>query len=275
MSPVITFIIPIRHPNNVRDHSEQIYILKQTLWSIAAQSDKSWECIIVANKGAPIPSLPQGFKLVNVDFPPNPHHDRRIHSSSAAYSAVRHDKGQRVLSGIVEKSSSRFVMVIDDDDLVSRRLVEFVSANADAEGWYIENGYEFWDTGRRIRSWPIDNFWKLCGSSIIFRPERLDLPHGADYETNTFVANMLGSHRFLKPEMERRGNPLEVVPFAAAAYRRGHSNSHSSSGMQRANHLWRLRVFNKGLIRTPVQNISRLKEALKSPRSFLEEYAGQ
>ena len=268
----IQFILPVRHPENVREPQKYASTLLQTINSIAAQSTPNWRCTLVANYGSHIPRLPTCMSVVNVDLPPNRHHDDRQISKNMFYRAVRNDKGKRVLAGILSEPHARFAMVVDDDDLISKRLSTFIEANSGAEGWYIENGREFWHTGKRFRSWSIDDFWKVCGSSVIFRPQRVDFPNNIDFESNESVSKLLGSHHFLKPQLEQQGYPLTAMPFEAAAYRRLNPNSHSSTTKMSTLELARLRVVNKGLFRHPLRSAKRIRQFLESEHAFLNEF---
>ena len=63
------------------------------------------------------------------------------------YEAFRGDKGRRVLAGMLHARSAGHLMIVDDDDFVSRRLASFVAANRAANGWYFRTGYVWGDSG--------------------------------------------------------------------------------------------------------------------------------
>ena len=61
---------------------------------ISAQMCADWRCVIVANQGVNLPSLPGGFAVGWVDFPPNPVHEQHDGVSQEEFlDAVRLDKG--------------------------------------------------------------------------------------------------------------------------------------------------------------------------------------
>src|SRR3954468_18580989 len=91
---VVTFVIPVRHPDNARNWPALIARLAETARSIAAQTDDGWRGISAANTGAELPPLPAGFEIVRVPFPPNPLYDLTEANRQAAYDAVRFDKGR-------------------------------------------------------------------------------------------------------------------------------------------------------------------------------------
>lgn len=56
-------------------------------------------------------------------------------------------------------------MAVDSDDLVSRRLASWVRENADADGWYMPDGYLHIENYRNVIV--VDDFYLRCGSSLI------------------------------------------------------------------------------------------------------------
>ena len=146
---LVTFIIPVRHQDNARDWSLLKANLVQTIASISNQTNDDWQGIIVANEGADLPDLPERFGVVRVAFPPNDLHEIDKANIEDVYDAFRADKGRRVLMGMLAARNSRFFMIVDDDDLVSARIVQYVAENPDANGWTIDRGY-IWDDGGKL-----------------------------------------------------------------------------------------------------------------------------
>jgi hypothetical protein len=105
-----------------------------TIRSIAAQDDKRWHAVIVANHGADLPELPEGFDVCRVDFPPNQIHQQGDASKEDFYNAFRIDKGRRVLAGMLHARDCGHFMIVDDDDFVSRRLTGLAASEPGANG---------------------------------------------------------------------------------------------------------------------------------------------
>ena len=171
---LVTFIIPVRHQDNARDWSLLKANLVQTIASISNQTNDDWQGIIVANEGADLPDLPERFGVVRVAFPPNDLHEIDKANIEDVYDAFRADKGRRVLMGMLAAHNSRFFMIVDDDDLVSARIVQYVAENPDANGWTIDRGY-IWDDGGKLL-FEYDEFNHLCGTSLIVRSDLYGLP---------------------------------------------------------------------------------------------------
>jgi hypothetical protein len=224
---MLTFIIPLRHPQNSPDWPALKRRLSQTIRSIAAQDDPRWRAIIVANEGADLPELPSNFKVVAVKFPPNPMFEQGNNDREAFLDSCRVDKGRRVLTGVLQADRGGFSMVVDDDDFVSCRLARFAADHPEESGWYIQNGYIWGDGGKLIYEYP--DFWKFCGTSHIVRTALYELPATLEDADSSYLRKIFGSHVFVRGYLEARGKPLEPLPFLGAVYRIGHTGAHSRS----------------------------------------------
>ena len=227
MNEIITFIIPIRHQDNASNWDSTIANLTQTLTSISNQSVNNWKCVIVVNHGAKLPVLPNGVSVCYVDFPPNPTHTKSTKNEEDFYEAVRKDKGRRILSGLIFSQVTEYVMVVDDDDFIHADLSKFVAENRGQPGWYIENGYLWGDKGNWLLEY--SNFKNFCGTSFIVQRKFLKISDSVENADIEYVKMMFGSHMNYQREFNKLGAPLKPVPFKAAVYRIGHSNSHSLS----------------------------------------------
>ena len=247
---MLTFVVPVRHPENARDWGVVRRTLSQTARSIAAQRDPRWQAVVVANEGADLPDLPRGVRVVRVDFAPNRSYAMHAFPLEQVYEAVRADKGRRILAGLLATRPDGHVMVVDDDDFVSRALAGHAAGDPQAPGWWLERGYVWEDGGRLV--YRLDGFAELCGTSHVIRADLLPRPDTLADADETEVRRMLGSHKFIRRLAAERGTPLAPLPFRGAIYRVGHPGAHSlSSGLRR-------QFFPRGLLRTPRQIVPRL-----------------
>jgi hypothetical protein len=252
---VLTFVVPLRHPQNAADWPAIKRRLAQTIRSIAAQDDSRWRAIVVANEGADVPELPRQFLLKQVDFPPNPMFERGDHDLEAFRDACRLDKGRRVLAGVLEAGTTGYVMVVDDDDFVSRRLTSFVARGRGQNGWYVQKGYLWRDGGKLIYEYA--DFSSFCGTSHIIRADLYGLSSGAPVPDAAHIRRLYGSHIFIRDYLAERGRPLEPLPFVGAVYRIGHAGAHSKSPG-----LFRLVFCKRELLKNPLkipERIARLR----------------
>jgi hypothetical protein len=248
---VLTFVIPLRHPQNSTDWPGLKQRLADTIRSIAGQDDVRWRAIIVANEGSDLPVLPDNFEHKQVDFPPNPMFEQGDNDLEVFRDACRLDKGRRVLAGILEADKTGYVMVVDDDDFVSRRLTSFVAGCPGENGWYVQNGYIWGDGGRFIYEYA--DFSKFCGTSHIIRADLYELPASVEAADPDYVRKMFGSHIFIREHLAARGQPLAPLPFVGAVYRIGHAGAHSkSTGLLR--HVF----FKRELLNNPLKLVGRI-----------------
>jgi len=247
---VLTFVIPLRHPQNSADWPALKQRLAETIRSIAAQDDVRWRAIIVANEGSDLPALPNHFEVKQVDFPPNPMFEQADNDLEAFRDACRLDKGRRVLAGILEADKTGHVMVVDDDDFVSRRLTSFVAGYPGKNGWYVQSGYLWGDGGRLIYEYA--DFSRFCGTSHIIRADLYELPASVAAADPAYIRKMFGSHIFIREYLAARGQPLEPLPFVGAVYRIGHAGAHSKSPG-----LIKQVFFKRELLKNPLKLVGR------------------
>jgi hypothetical protein len=226
MKPIVTFVIPVRHFENSTDWPRLKQRLSATIASIAGQTSDVWQCVIVANEGSDLPELPAKFDVKWVDFPPNKHHDLNNDNVEVVYDHFRLDKGRRVLAGMLSVPS-QYYMIVDDDDFVSNKIVQFVSDNEVLAGWKISKGY-VWGSGGSLLKCHND-FSSFCGTSLIIKSEAYNLPKNAIEADENYVKNMLGSHVKIEKILLEKGLKLEDLPFRGAVYRVGHAGAHSLS----------------------------------------------
>jgi len=263
----LTFVIPIRHPDNLRDPDMQVEILRKTFRSYVAQTCDSWRVVIAANPGTPLPELPKGFEVAWVDYGPNPQHELKEHDHQEALRFFLFDKGRRVWSGIKAFPDSRYFMVMDDDDLISCDLTEFVKNNTGPNGWFIEKGYGIDPGGSLAMS--IDKFHKTSGSSHIVRTDLYPLPEAEDDDFRSYVMTWLGAHGGITELFEDMGKPLEPLPFHGAVYMVNNPNSHSNS-----NSMLRQYVINKDTFQRPWTIFGKVAKLRRVNRQFRDEFLG-
>jgi hypothetical protein len=268
VQPILTFVIPVRHPANARDWGELKTNLDATLRSISSQEEKNWRAIIVANHGADLPALPAGVRVKWVDFPPNPLHERGSAHQEQFLEAVRLDKGRRILAGMIDAGATDYFMVTDDDDLVSSRLSGFVSQHRGQNGWCFRHGY-IWSPGRRLL-YRHPDFSMVCGTSHIVRADLFELPRSVEEASEEYIKSMLGSHIFITKHLVENGTPLAPLPFVGAIYRTGHVGAHSRSADVFSTHL-----MHGWLLKSPGELSRRLLRLRYLGKDIRQEFFGR
>ena len=272
-APHLSFMIPIRHPDNSRDWGLERANLARTAKSIAAQRAPGWQAVVAANHGADLPPLPEGFHVARVDLPPNPGHDLIRSDKDRAIALVRRDKGLRIAAALRRAAQTAapggHVMFVDGDDLVSNRLSEFVRAHPGAPGWRLERGWCF-DLDERFAIPTPGRFDKLCGSSHLLRADLLALPTPEDPGYLDRVSRLLGAHRLTSEILEAEGHALAPLPFPGAAYLVGHRNAHSLS-----RGLFAQFFLHGAWLRRPLATLAKLKQVRRLDADFRREFMGE
>jgi len=267
MNTLITFVIPVRHQSNSKNWALLKANLTQTIASISAQTNTNWKAIIVANEGADLPSVPDGFEIVRVDFPPNNMHEQQGQDKEAFYDAFRIDKGRRVLKGMLHVRDTAFYMIVDDDDFVSNSLVSYVAQNQNANGWKINDGYVWGDGGKLL--YIHHDFANYCGTSLIIRSDLYSLPDSFQAASDEYIKTMLGSHVKISKVLADKGVPLAGLPFLGAVYRIGHAGAHSKSPSLVSKY-----CFNKYLMIRPHKLLRNLFNLRYVSKAFKQQYFG-
>jgi hypothetical protein len=263
VKPVLTFVIPVRHPDNAKDWGMIKRHLGETARSFAAQDHPGWRAVIVANHGADLPDLPAGVLAKRVDFPPNPLPHPPARDRRAASQRTEHlDKGRRLLAGMLHAldlsdGAPGHFMIVDNDDFVHRGLTSFVAANPQANGWYFREGYIWSENGTIL--YRHDGFEQECGTSHIIRHD-LFCPPGRPAIIDEAQTRILGDHNGWREHFAAAGAPLAPLPFCGAVYRVGHAESWTHS-----RGIWRRFFLTKAMLKNPPELARRaLRLRLKS-----------
>lgn len=262
----VSFLVPIRHPDNIRDAGTFQTVLADTLRSFAAQTSPAWEALIIANPGTPLPDLPDRVRVIEVGFGPNLAHDDVAKDPLKARAVFRLDKGRRVAAGL-RASTGAYYMAFDDDDFAHRDLVAFVDGHRGPPGWYVEDGFAVDYGGSHTIA--LDRFDTICGSTHVLRRDLLDWPAEDDPAHDEFAAKWLGGHGSKTADFKARGVTLAPVPFAAVAYLCRNPNSHSLT-----NTIWRNYILNRENLTRPGQMLRYLSRLKRIDAGFRRDFFG-
>ena len=262
---MLTFVIPVRHPSSIADPALARSLMAETLASLAGQTHPGWGCVIAAERDAELPALPQGVEVVETDIPAPDLPDFRVDKQTNRV-MVRLDKGARIMTALVAMQPRGHVMVVDYDDLVSRRLAALAAERPEANGWYFDSGL-LYSGGAIVSAYP-KGFNRLCGTSVIVHSRLLRIPPTMAGFEPEYTARTLGGHIWIRGDLEASGTPLEPLPFPGAVYRIGHGHSASLSET-----LWG-RIVNRSTIRRPMEIVRQLMQLRPLDRSVRQEFFG-
>lgn len=185
--PQVCFIIPVVHPQSplVKDYQAVEDFMKMTLQSVVRQRHIDARAIVVCHQ---LPTWSRDFSD-HVSFlfiPPHEHFgptpaDRTLQIEKI----IALDKGRKYLFGILfaeMRLSPKFVVPMDADDFVHRDLGAIINKEAerqaDKDGFTFLQGYHVEFSGEALErevatAVIVDRFDLTCGSSRVFRAERI------------------------------------------------------------------------------------------------------
>jgi hypothetical protein len=221
--PAFFFCIPLQPKANAKNWERVCAVLNQTLRSIQNQINQSFT-VFIAGQDEPDIEADIAIKInwLEANWIVQDLNNEKL----------RDKRRKRILLlRAVRQAGGGYVMMLDADDLVSNKLVDYVLTDRNPNGYIIEKGYAYdWGNGCIA---PIPGAWSktfdsVCGScSVIkFGLQDLPLPRGAEAdEGSPNLATQLKQHSQWKHVMSDLGRPLAVVPFPAAVYVLNHSNN--------------------------------------------------
>jgi hypothetical protein len=217
---MICFIMGLKARAICKDWPRVESLASATLHSVCQQTDQDFSVIVVCNE-IPRTTLPSGAPVTFIakDFP--------LPGGIAGHENGL-DKFRKLAHGLAAAREMKpdFVMLMDADDLVSRRLAEFANSNKASNGWMFETGYA-WKYGG---SWvtPVKSgFHKACGTSAIINSRLINFPAEASDEALSTCIVLANGHTTICDTLARQGAPLDVLPFPGALYVTDHGDNGS------------------------------------------------
>jgi hypothetical protein len=204
---MLVFVIPLRNPEIAQDWNRCNALCQQTVRSALAQTHSDVRVIVSCK-----------------DFTPDVCDDRLIvlrhpyETPARTWDDQHNDKYRKIGHGLVEarRYAPCYVMKLDADDLVDRRLSSIAHGIGHKPGYYIDNGYVWAEGSRFVRS--VDNFHLACGSTNIIWCEKDELPSSVHEDMFAYPLMRMG-HNITVREYEKRGTPLMPIRSPGAIYR--------------------------------------------------------
>lgn len=177
------------------------------------------------------------------------------------------DKWKKVTLGLVSLASSPpdYFMIVDADDLVSRKLYDFVDLNRPRNGLIIKDGYVHRDGSPFVRLLKDTFNW---GTNSVIATRAVGLPQSLDEDQVQSCIPLRAGHTIIDHAMRSAGLPLDRVPFPAAVYV-GHTEQHSIAigETQKVSLRQTLGRIKRDLIRIP--DVVQLRSARLVLRDFI------
>lgn len=214
----ITFIVPLAARQTVKDWTLTSLLCRLTVQSCLAQRhrDVAVELCCHDAPGWLVEEHDPRLAVHRAAFPPPP--------PDPSYAAGTSDKWKKVAMGLVAARSkgSVWLMIVDADDLVSRRLSGYLASNPDLNGVALKTGYRY-PLGSEIMYFD-DHF--NCGTNAIIRADRVYLPKSLQPDEISKCLMLRAGHTLIEEAMAKQATPLSPLPFPGAIYVQ-HSGQHS------------------------------------------------
>lgn len=225
---MIIFAIPLRKKETSSNWKECINKLEGTIDSIYNQTCGNFKILLACNSiPAALKEYDNKLEYLVVDIP-----------KPDSWVEMARDKfwkltviGARIRELLLEFNNSNegvFVMPIDADDLINKRVVEYVEQNDNAYGFVSDFGYIRYGNSKYMHK--IKDLHRICGSCNIIRMHLEELPKEVpsnrlchDEETARILNAMYPirfDHHIVVDKYKEEGREFSRLPFPSTIYQR-------------------------------------------------------
>lgn len=165
---MLVFVVPLKSKKKSKSWQLVSCLLERCLKSICNQTLPNFKVIVVCNERPELNFHHPSVTYLEVNF------SIEKKTKSINYKGNETDKNRKIYTGLLyaERFNPSYICLVDADDCVSRRLVEFVNKNPQSNGWFINKGYEYKERSKSVFRRK-KNFHLRCGTSHIIRFEAL------------------------------------------------------------------------------------------------------
>lgn len=224
------FGIPLRSRAVSRSWAGVTFRFKNTLRSLLNQRHHDFRIAVACHD---IPDLPELS-------------DSRVHIIQANYPApiyvaeymVDKTRKRELIGQHLRELGGGYLMYVDDDDLVSNRVVEFVRSRPVSHGYIIKRGYEYRSKEKRLQIAP--RFHRVSGTCAISHWDVNDLPLVAFQRERVLFRDVVEtSHAYWEDLFRCMKRPLSLLPFPGAVWVMHEENVSSTLDLWR----WKRKVL--------------------------------
>lgn len=213
---MLVFVIPLQSMTISKSWSRVSQLFERCIQSVCQQTSPHFRVIVVCNEKPDTTFKHPNFSYVEVDFPVP---DITSGTGMKIVSRKHTDKGRKLLRGLVaaQEFNPTYTMLLDADDLVSKRLAEFVHRHPQANGWFFNKGYLYTPGSYWIYK-KSSGFHTMCGSCNIIRNDLNQIPEHPEYNRGYAYYKFYIDHAKVIEVLAEAGAPLEPMPFLGSVY---------------------------------------------------------
>jgi len=208
---MLYFLIPLRSKQSSKNWEQVERLFNATLASVFNQTDPAFRVIVACHEK---PELDRTYddrlSFIQATYPPPMVTSQ--HLTDKFYK-------KRLLVNQALVSGASYIMFVDADDYISRRIATWVNVHCHVSGWFIRTGYEYNISAGTVRVTP--NFNHICGTSAILNISDLKAPIDTcftDYERKDEYLFDFGHNEWLEMLARSGKPPLDAIPFKGAVY---------------------------------------------------------
>ncbi|MDX2214434.1 MAG: hypothetical protein SFY66_14175 [Oculatellaceae cyanobacterium bins.114] len=217
---MLSFVIPLQSSKVSKSWDTVTLLFERTLRSLCNQTSSDFNVVVACHEKPEIDFHHPKITYIPVDFP--------VPAADVRFEKVR-DRMRKHLTALkyALESNPTHVMKVDADDLVSRRLTEYVGQHPTANGWYMRQGYLYAEGSKQIYL-AHNDFYRRCGSCNILRSDLVKVPDDLHDQALDF-SGYYTKHSTVEKLFAEKGTPLEPLPFAGALYTYAHGENASGN----------------------------------------------
>lgn len=215
---MLCFVIALKSKAVSKNWARVSALFEMCLTSAYNQIDPDFRIVVVCHE---TPQLSKQFdqrvEIINVDFSP---------PQQLVTTLTMQDKWRKLAVGMIRAGelNPNFIMIVDADDLVSRRLAQFVNCSKHENGWMLKHGYNYTFGSR----WTYLNDKFSCGSDSIVNSRLIKFPKDLNDESINNCIVLRWGHTIIGERLAELGTPLRPLPFKGAMQIVNHGDNDSS-----------------------------------------------
>lgn len=229
---MLAFVIPIKPKHASKDWDYDNRLFERTARSICSQDNKDFKLIAIYNDKPEINFHHENIIYVKYPFSYvkseeiEDYESKIKRSYSKDYAEKMMDKSKKIMYGckLAKDINCNYIMAVDSDDLVSKKLAgEVNSSNRRNAGYRIKKGYIYKEGAKFVEV--NDQIHNINGSTHIIREDLISIP---DFKTNIFHDySLFESHGYTFGRIRDLAKEYLIdLPFAGVVYV-AHKNNYS------------------------------------------------
>jgi len=223
----IGFVIALKPKFNSKNWKNDSKLLYQTLESICNQESEDFMAFVVYHD---LPDIVFNHKKIHyLKFPfsfcifESLDKIKAEHRETPEGTTYFFDQGKKIMYGaeIAKFHNCRYIMSVDFDDLISNRILKYITEDDNRSGYYVEKGYIYY-TEKKLLLRRKKRMNGINGSTNIIYHQNISNVDLFSNDVDSF--SFFSAHYYTKFRLLEQGIVIKPLPFYAIVYRAHISN---------------------------------------------------